>query len=80
MWSAGVAYADENAPDGLKSTGQGLFNAMSFGFGSAISGFVGGVLLESMGGRGLFFVFGIVILLGLGLIEALNRIFPERGM
>ena len=78
MWSAGVAYADENAPDGLKSTGQGLFNAMAFGFGSAVSGFVGGVLLENMGGRGMFLIFGIVILAGLGLIEVLNRIFPKR--
>ena len=78
MWSAGVAYVDENEPQGLKSTGQGLFNAMAFGFGSAVSGFVGGVVLESMGGRGLFFVFGVVILVGLGLIEALDRIFPER--
>jgi MFS family permease len=34
MWSAGVAYADEHAPVGLKSTAQGLFGAASFGVGS----------------------------------------------
>ncbi len=77
MWSGGVAYADENAPVGLKSTAQGLFGAMTFGFGSAVSGFVGGVLLESIGGRGMFFVFGIVILVGMLLIEGLKRLFPE---
>jgi MFS transporter, PPP family, 3-phenylpropionic acid transporter len=77
MWSGGVAYADENAPAGLKSTAQGLFGALSFGFGSAVSGFVGGLLLESIGGRGMFLVFGIVILAGMVLIEGLKRVFPE---
>ena len=80
MWSGGVAYAEENAPERLKSTGQGLFNAMAFGFGSAVSGFVGGMLLGSMGGRGMFLVFGIIILVGMGFIEVLKRIFPEREM
>jgi len=78
MWSAGVAYADEHAPAGLKSTGMGLFGAMTFGFGAAVGGFVGGLLLESIGGRGMFTVFGIVILAGLVLIEGLKRLFPEK--
>jgi MFS family permease len=78
MWSAGVAYADENAPVGMKSTAQGLFGAMTFGIGSAVAGFVGGLLLESIGGRGMFMVFGIVILAGLVLIEIVKRLLPER--
>jgi PPP family 3-phenylpropionic acid transporter len=80
MWSAGVAYADENAPVGMKSSAQGVFGAMTFGFGSAVSGFFGGVLLESIGGRGMFLVFGIVILAGLVLIEGAKRLFPEREL
>jgi MFS transporter, PPP family, 3-phenylpropionic acid transporter len=80
MWSGGVAYAEENAPEGLKSTGQGLFNAMAFGFGAAVSGFIGGMLLGNMGGRGMFLVFGIVILAGLGLIEIMKRILPDREL
>jgi PPP family 3-phenylpropionic acid transporter len=80
MWSAGVAYADENAPVGLKSSAQGLYGAMTFGFGSAVSGFFGGVLLESIGGRGMFLVFGIVILAGLVLIEGAKRLFPEKEL
>jgi MFS family permease len=76
MWLAGVAYADEHAPAGLKSTAQGLFGAVSFGFGSAVGGFLGGLLLGSMGGGGLYLVFGLIILAGIAVIEVLKRILP----
>ncbi len=78
MWSAGVAYADEQAPPGLKSTAQGLLGAISFGFGSAVGGLIGGVLLESIGGRGMFFVFGIIILGGLAIVETIKWILPKE--
>ena len=78
MWLAGVAYADQHAPENLKSTAQGLFGAMSFGFGSAVGGFMGGLLLESVGGRGMFLVFGIVIFAGLALVEGLKRLLPQE--
>jgi MFS transporter, PPP family, 3-phenylpropionic acid transporter len=78
MWLAGVAYADEHAPAGLKSTAQGLFGAMSFGFGAAVGGFLGGLLLESVGGRGMYLVFSFIILGGLVVIELLKRILPDE--
>lgn len=78
MWTAGVSYADEHAPVGMKSTAQGLFGAVSFGVGSAVSGFIAGPLLESIGGRGMFLVIGIIILAGLGIAEAVRRFFPEK--
>lgn len=80
MWVAGVAYADANAPAGSKSTAQGLFGAMTFGFGAAVGGFVGGLLLASIGGRGMFLVFGVIILAGLALIEGVKRLFPEKEL
>lgn len=79
MWLAGVSYADENAPAGLKSSAQGLFGAMTFGVGAAVSGFLAGPLLESIGGRGMFLVFGIIILVGVGVAEVLRRLFPEKS-
>jgi len=78
MWSAGVSYADEQAPVGLKSTAQGLFGAVSFGFSSAVGGFVGGLLLESIGGHGMFLVFGLIVLGGLAVIEIVKRILPHE--
>lgn len=78
MWLAGVAYADENAPAGLKSSAQGLFGAVSFGFGAAVGGFLGGLLLESIGGRGMYFVFGLIIISGLALIEIVKRVLPAE--
>jgi PPP family 3-phenylpropionic acid transporter len=78
MWLAGVSYAEENAPLGLKSTGQGLFGAMTFGFGAAVGGFIGGILLESIGGRPMFFVLGLVILIGLMLNEGGKKLLTTR--
>jgi PPP family 3-phenylpropionic acid transporter len=60
MWMAGVAYAHERAPAGLTTTAQGMFSAMVFGIGSAAGGFLGGPLLEILGGRGLFLTYGVI--------------------
>jgi len=62
MWVAGVAYANEHAPPGLSATSQGVFNAMVNGIGVAVGGFIGGPLLERLGGRGLYLAYGIIVL------------------
>lgn len=80
MWMAGVAYADANTQPGMSATAQGLFGAMVFGFGSAVGGFMGGLLLDSLGGRGMFLVFGatvLVIILIVALIQARIEAQPQ---
>ena len=78
MWVAGVSYADENAPPGMRTTAQGLFNAMFFGIGMAVGGFVGGPLLESMGGRDLYFVFGATELVIVAIVALIHRSLPAE--
>ncbi len=70
---AGVAYATEIAPDGIKSTAQGLFGSMIAGFGAAVGGLAGGLLLESIGGRGLFLSTSIFMLVCLATISLVGR-------
>lgn len=62
FWTMGVAYADEHAPEGLRTTAQGLFGAAVNGVGSAAGGFLGGLLLQALDGQSLFLVSGSAIL------------------
>ena len=80
MWIAGVAYADENAPAGLSATAQGMFNAMVFGFGAAVGGFIGGPLMESSGGRGTYTVFGTAVLAILVIVLLYQRHLPKERL
>jgi PPP family 3-phenylpropionic acid transporter len=78
MWMAGVAYTHERAPRGLTTTAQGIFTAMVIGIGCAAGGFLGGPLLETLGGRGLFLVYGIIVsaIVAAGIL--IGRFLPEE--
>jgi PPP family 3-phenylpropionic acid transporter len=76
MAVAGVSYAYENAPPGMGTTAQGIFGAAVFGLGTSLGGFTGGLLLESVGGRGLFLVFGLVLLAVAVIVTLIERRLP----
>jgi len=73
IWIAGVSFAHENAPAGLSATAQGLFGTTIFGLGTGLGSFVGGLTLDWIGSRGMYFVFGGFVLAGLFLLWLLQR-------
>jgi MFS transporter, PPP family, 3-phenylpropionic acid transporter len=77
---AGVAYVNEISPEGMKSTGQGLFGAMVAGFGSAVGNLAGGLLIGNIGGRNLYLTAGIFVMASLALILLINRYQQARAL
>ncbi len=73
LWTAGVSYAGQLAPKGMEATAQGLFNAVSMGFGGIAGAMIGGLLIDRFGGAGMFRMGGFAILTGLVIFLLASR-------
>jgi PPP family 3-phenylpropionic acid transporter len=65
LWMAGVAYAKEIAPAGLRATAQGLLSGVYFGFSSVVGAVSGGFLYEQVGSWGMFRWGAVIMIIGL---------------
>lgn len=65
-WSAGA------------TTSQGLFNAAMGGIGSAIGGFSGGLLIESLGAKGMYMVYFGFVALVLVVVSVIHWVLPPE--
>ncbi len=60
FYLAAVHTVERLAPDGLRTTAQGVFAAVTFGVGGLVGNGAGGLLYEAMGMTGLYICAGIV--------------------
>lgn len=70
LWAAGVNFAGEVAPKGLGATAQGVFSSTLMGLGGISGAFIGGLLLDQLGGAGVFRVSAAIVMAGLLLLLA----------
>ena len=78
IYTAGVHYADQIAPPGLKATTQGMFNGTLFGFGSGAGGLLGGLLLDRFSPGGMYAFAGTLVLVGLIVFLLIERRIVQK--
>jgi MFS family permease len=75
---AGVSYADQVAPPGLKASAQGMFSSSLMGFGAAVGSLLAGVLLQQVGSAGMYRMIGFIILAGMLFILAIEKLSSRK--
>ncbi len=75
IYTAGVHFADQIAPPGMKATTQGMFSGTLMGFGSAAGGLLGGILLDRYSPGGMYAFVGTLVLVGLIVFLLVERKF-----
>ncbi len=76
---AGVSYADQVAPPGMKASTQGMFAGTMMGFGAAAGGLLGGMLLERFSASGTFAIVGATVLVSLVVFLLVERKLGRRA-
>ena len=66
FYLAAVHYASTLSPRELLTTGQSLFAAITFGIGSTLGSFVGGILVQYLGLNGLFWSLAVIAFTAVG--------------
>ena len=76
--SLGVLYyADEIAPEGMRSTYQALIYACYFGVSGIIGNTIGGIAVETIGLRSMYLAGGTVIVCATAAFALINRLKPR---
>lgn len=73
---AGVTFAERHAPRALRSTAQGLLNAALMGVGTAVGGFLCGLMLPVTGAATMYLVIGVLVFLVLAVVVLLRGRLP----
>jgi MFS transporter, PPP family, 3-phenylpropionic acid transporter len=76
---AGVSYANQIAPPGMKATTQGMFSGTLMGLAAATGGLLGGVLMERFHPAGMFGIIGAVVLVSLVVFLLFERRFASAN-
>ena len=79
IYTSGVYYADQVAPPGMKATTQGMFNGTLMGFGAAMGGLLGGLLMDRFSPGGMYAIVGTVVLAGLVVFLLVERRIVVKG-
>ena len=77
IYTAGVHFADQVAPPGMKATTQGMFSGTMMGFGSAAGGLLGGILLDRFSPGGMYGIIGTLVLIGMVAFLLVERNFIQ---
>ncbi len=78
VYTAGVYFADQVAPPGMKATAQGMFNGTLMGFGAGAGGLLGGVLMDRFSPSTMYAAIGGSVLVGLFVFLLFERRLSQK--
>lgn len=79
MWLSGVHFVRQAFPSSLSCSSIGFLSAVSFGVGPLIGNVIGGALYQKLGGRWMFRLMAVCMLVVSAVFLLLDRYFDRRG-